>query len=151
MLTVTIEGELADQVTHLAATGAQSAESLVNEAVRRYLSERQREKIRAEEEAFARQRDTLRERYLGQYVAMHEGAVIDHDPDVRALHLRIFARLGHLPVLLKRVTDEPERPLIFRSPRLEPLEGSASTTAPPITHPHPLSRSVSPRRQRDGA
>lgn len=46
--------------------------------------------------------------------AMHKGQVIDHGPDLRTLHLRVFARLGHIPVLLKRVTDEPERELVFQ-------------------------------------
>ena len=79
----------------------------------------QREKIRAETDAFHAQKTELLIQYAGEYVAMHQGAVIDHDLDLRALYLRIFARLGHTPVLLKQVTPEAERELVFRSPRFE--------------------------------
>jgi hypothetical protein len=65
------------------------------------------------------QYEQLRAVYLGQYVAIHQGEVIDHDADLRTLHLRVFERLGHTPVLLKQVTNRPERELVFRSPRLE--------------------------------
>ena len=47
------------------------------------------------------------------------GQVIDHDQDVRTLHLRVFNQLGRVPVLLKKVTSEPDRELVFRSPRFE--------------------------------
>jgi len=52
-------------------------------------------------------------------VAVHDGRVIDHDSALRALHLRVYALLGHTPVLLKKVTDKPEREAVFRSPRFE--------------------------------
>lgn len=76
-----------------------------------------RAKIRVEREAFEQQHATLLANYPNQYVAVHNGQVIDHDPDLRTLHLRIFGRLGHTTVLLKKVTKEPERELVFRSPR----------------------------------
>lgn len=119
MLNVTIERELAEQVRQLAAQRARSAEEMVEEAVRHYLAEARQEKIAAERKAFEQQRNSLLENYEGECVAMHEGEVIDHDSDLRTLHLRVFERLGHTPVLLKRVSPEPERELVIRSPRLE--------------------------------
>ena len=65
------------------------------------------------------QRAALLDRYRGEYVAIDKGQVIDHDPNARALHLRVFARLAHTPVLLKRVTDQADRDLVMRSPRFE--------------------------------
>jgi hypothetical protein len=56
--------------------------------------------------------------YLGQHVAIHSGALVDHDADFVALHKRIRERFGRKPVLLRRVEVEPERVLVFRSPRL---------------------------------
>ena len=50
----------------------------------------QREKIRAETDAFHAQKTELLIQYAGEYVAMHQGAVIDHDLDLRTLHLRVF-------------------------------------------------------------
>lgn len=61
----------------------------------------------------------LAEKYLGQYVAIHNGKVVDHDKDFHSLHSRIRQRFGRQPVLLRRVEAEPERVLAFRSPRLE--------------------------------
>ncbi len=119
MLTIHLEEELADQVIHLAGTEARSAEEVVQEAVRRYLTEIQRAKIRAETEAFEQQLAALRLRYGDEYVAIHQGEVIDHDADLRTLRLRVFQHLGHVPVLLKRVSNSTERDLVFRNPRLE--------------------------------
>jgi glutamyl-tRNA reductase len=119
MTTINLAPELVEQIESLAETAEVNAELLVEKAVRAYLLQLQREKIQAETEAFNEQREKLLSKYMGQYIAMHQGKVVDHDPDLRTLHLRVFERLGHTPVLLKRVSDEPKRELIFRSPRLE--------------------------------
>ena len=74
-----------------------------------------RKKIRAETKAFEQQREMLLTNYLGQYVAVHDGQVIDHDPDLLTLHLRVVERLGDIAVLLKKVTTKPERDLVVRS------------------------------------
>jgi hypothetical protein len=83
------------------------------------LLQAQREKIGAETGAFNEQHENLLLEYTGQYVAMHQGKVVDHDPDLRTLHLRVFERFGHITVLLKQVSERPEREFVFRSPRLE--------------------------------
>ena len=119
MLTVTLKPDIAEQIDRLAGETQTSAEVFVDRALRSYLAQFDREKIRAEMKAFEQLRGTLLAQYRGEYVAIHEGQVIDHDPHLRTLHLRVFARLGHTVVLLKRVTDEPERELVFRSPRFE--------------------------------
>lgn len=81
-----------------------------------------RKKIQSETEAFVTQYEILLAKYLGQYVAMHEGKVIDHDVDLRTLHLRVYERVGYTPVLLKQVTAELERALVLRSPRLDRVQ-----------------------------
>ena len=115
MLTITLKPDIVEQIRYLVSSG----DAKVDKALRSYLMQLRHEKIRAESEAFEQQLPALLANYRGEYVAMHEGQVIDHDPDVRTLHLRIFAQLGHTPVLLKKVTEEPERELVFRSPRFE--------------------------------
>ncbi len=119
MLTVTLKPDVADQVEAVAQEARLDADTVVDKAVRAYLARWRREKIRAETAAFEQQRDALLAQYSGHYVALHEGQVIDHDPDLRTLHLRVFARLGNTPVLLKQVTAEPDRDMVFRSPRIE--------------------------------
>lgn len=117
--TIKLAPDIAEQITHLAEESQISTELFVDNALRKYLAHFRREKIRGETEAFNQQYMKLLTRFLGEYVAIHNGQVIDHDRDLRALHLRVFERLGRTPVLLKQVTQEPERELVFRSPRFE--------------------------------
>jgi len=58
-------------------------------------------------------------KYLGQYVAIHNDQVVDHDESFQPLHARIRHRFGRQPVLLRLVEAEPKRVLVFRSPRFD--------------------------------
>jgi len=120
MQTVTLKPDVAEQIEHLVASSEPGAdpETIVDRALRVYLNTLRREKIEAETKAFEQQKDALT-KYRGEYVAVHNGNIVDHDSDLRTLHLRVFERFGHTPVLLKQVTTEPEQDLIFRSPKLE--------------------------------
>ena len=53
----------------------------------------------------------LRQTHLGEYVAFHEGNLVDHDADHRQLGQRSKARYPNAIVLIRQVTAEPERPL----------------------------------------
>jgi hypothetical protein len=119
VLTITLKPDVAEQIVRLIWETQTSADVIVDKAVRAYLEQVRREKVRAETEAFERQRDSLLAAYKHEVVAIHEGEVIDHDPNLRTLPMRVFARLGHTPVLLKPVTPAPERELVFRSPHFE--------------------------------
>lgn len=119
MTSITLNSTLVEQIGHLIEKEETSTEAFVEKAVRTYIAQLHREKIRAETDAFYAQIDRLLVLYEGQYVAIHSGQVIDHDQNLRTLHLRVFDRLGHTPVLLKQVTAAPERELVFRSPRFE--------------------------------
>lgn len=112
MVTVNLKSDLAEQIVQLTDDSESTTEMFVNEAVREYIVRLRREKIRAETRAFEQQRDHLIAEYGDQYVAIHEGRVIDHDPDLRTLHRRVFERLGRTPVLLKKVTADPTREYI---------------------------------------
>jgi hypothetical protein len=117
MTTIHLKPDLAEKIAYLAKGG--NAEAVVEKALRAYIAQHRRDKIRAETEAFEQQREKLLSQFPGQYVAVHEGQVIDHDVNLRDLHLRVFDRLGHTPVLLIKVTSQPQRELVFRSPRFE--------------------------------
>ena len=94
MLTINLKQDLAEQISSLAGKSQAKAEAFVDKALRTYLAQFQREKIRAETEAFTQQHDELLTKYSDQYVAVHEGQVIDHGQDLRTLHLRVFNRFG---------------------------------------------------------
>lgn len=59
----------------------------------------------------------LWQRYRNQYVALYEGELVDHDSDKVALFARIDTRYPNQFVLMRRVTEQPERELRFPSLR----------------------------------
>jgi hypothetical protein len=69
---------------------------------------------------YERNRERLTRDYSGQYVAVLDGALLDHDRDFEQLAERVFARAGSRSVFMPRVA-EPTRaqaPLRVRSPRV---------------------------------
>jgi uncharacterized protein YfaT (DUF1175 family) len=114
--------ELVEGLEQAAVAQNTTAEALLNTAISEFLDKMARQKIETESNAFEKLHDQLVTKYLDGYVAIHNGEVVDHDPDVRTLHLRIRKRFGRIPVLLRQVTQEAKQPdLIFRSPKLEPI------------------------------
>ncbi len=113
-MTVTLKPDVVERLNRVAEQTRTSLDELVDEALRDYLAKYHQEKIHVEVQAFERQHDQLLADYPGEYVAMHGGQVIDHDLDLETLHLRVYTRLGDMPVLLRKVTAGPQRDLIFR-------------------------------------
>lgn len=68
-----------EQLKQVASERAVRPGELLETAVRTYLREIEREKIKAEAEAFRSMHANLAEKYLGQYVAIHNGKVVDHE------------------------------------------------------------------------
>jgi len=96
-----------------------TAEALADRAIRRYLRQQAEAKIEREEQHFHAQHAELLDRYAGQYIAMHEGRVIDSDTDELTLYLRVRQRFPSVGVLIKQVTPEPDEVWMMRSPRFE--------------------------------
>ena len=59
----------------------------------------------------------LHRRYSGEYLAIVDRRVLDHDPDFSALAARVFAKVGNRPVFMPRCVD-PDHTVHLRSPRL---------------------------------
>ncbi len=72
--------------------------------------------LTADMEWYARHRRRLVSQYAGQYVAVVDGKVVDHDRDFGSLATRVFERMGVRPVFMPLVR-ETERPVQVRSPR----------------------------------
>ena len=119
MSPVLLQPDLAERLEETAVEKEIAADALLDLAVRSYLRQIDRETIKAESEAFRAMHAELLRPYPNQYVAIHRRAVVDADGDFQLLHNRIRSRFGQLPVLLRRVEQEPERTLVFRSPRFE--------------------------------
>lgn len=78
-----------------------------------------RAKIRAEAEAWRALSDAVRESYGLEFVAVHEGHVIDHDADRLALYRRVRQRLEDTAVLITPAAGPSPREFRMASPRLE--------------------------------
>lgn len=68
--------------------------------------------------AYNAMRDEMVEKYLGQYVAVFQGQVVDHDADPGALVDRLNEHYPDDVVLMREVHEGPDRVLRMRSPRL---------------------------------
>ncbi|MBK8904492.1 MAG: hypothetical protein IPM53_25160 [Anaerolineaceae bacterium] len=75
--------------------------------------------VEREMQAFIQMHPMLKEKHLGQHVAILNGQLIDVDQDYGALYERIDAQYPDQFVWMARVEDEPMPTLVFRSPRLE--------------------------------
>jgi hypothetical protein len=85
-----------------------------------YLDELEKEAIHVETEAFWAMHDDLLEMYPEQYVALHQGKVVDHDSVVSRLEERVRKKFGLLPVLIAPVASRRE--LLWLGGRLERRE-----------------------------
>jgi hypothetical protein len=117
--TLALQPALWEQLQQTADEQETDVIALVETAIHTYLRQIEREQIEAEAKAYQKLYPILVQKYLGQYVAIQRGQVIDHDASFQLLHSRVRQRFGRRPVLLRRVETEPERTLIFRSPSLE--------------------------------
>ena len=73
--------------------------------------------IEREIAAFRQLHASLLKRYRGDYVAIYQGQLVDHDSDKVALLERIDAAYPDEFVLMRPVQEQLEREFYFRSPR----------------------------------
>jgi Arc/MetJ family transcription regulator len=118
-----IEPQLYDRVAQAANEHKIGMDRLLTEAIRRYLWELDRKKISEESLTYQRRHAELKAHYLGEYIAMCDGQVVDHDPNVAVLRQRVHQRLGRKPVMITLVEEVAERPLVrhgFRTETVQP-------------------------------
>jgi hypothetical protein len=105
MPTVAIEPTLYQRVEQAALESQVSTGEMFTQALRRYLWELDRRKITEESRVYRRRHAELKERYLGQYIAMHKGQVVDHDPDFQTLRQRVRQEYGRTAVMIALVEE----------------------------------------------
>jgi hypothetical protein len=111
-----LRADLRETLERDAEQDARSISDIVNEAVERYVRERQRAKLDKEIAAFEAIHAELRQKYLGQWVAINNQRLVDHDPDRLVLYRRTRSKYGHTSVLLREVTEQPQEEVWFRTP-----------------------------------
>ena len=113
---IRIRPDLTETLVEDARQSAQDVNDLANEAIEIYLRERQRRKIDREIEAYVGMHKDLWERIPGQWVAIHNGELVDQDTDMGALYQRVRERYGRTSVLIRQVKESPEEVIWWRTP-----------------------------------
>lgn len=99
---------LASQIRREAEAQGMAVEQLIEAALRRYRFAAQQAKINAEALWWRTASPDLRAQYAGEFVAVHNQQVVDHDRDEERLRKRIRARYGKTAVLLTPAEERRE-------------------------------------------
>lgn len=75
--------------------------------------------LKAEEETYLNMHPWLKEKYLGEYVAIYNEELVDHDVSLNELSIRIYKRFGNTPIWISKVKENPVEEWTFRSPMFE--------------------------------
>jgi len=121
MPVISVDSAFFQKVTEVSKWNQQPPVDLLTRALDDYIDKLEWEKLSREMKAFEAMLDELLQEYEGKYVAIHQGKVIGVDDDLSTLHNRIYYEMGSVPVLFERVSAEPKREIVIRSPRLEQM------------------------------
>jgi hypothetical protein len=91
---------LASQIRQEADAHGVDIEKYLESVLRHYRFQGQQAKVAAETEWWSLQSDEVKSHYAGEFVAIHQQAVIDHDKDEDALRKRIRSGYGKIAILL---------------------------------------------------
>ncbi len=100
MSEIVLREPLASQIRQEAEAKGVQVESLIESALRHYRFQAQRRKIDAESAWWQTATSEVRARYAGDFVAIHDRVVVDHDRDEAALRKRIRSKYGKTVVLI---------------------------------------------------
>ncbi|HFQ94160.1 MAG TPA: ribbon-helix-helix domain-containing protein [Anaerolineae bacterium] len=116
--TLTLPKETLEKLDSVAAQTGVTVSDLADKAIQQYLRREAERKIIREEKAYHAHHDQLLQQYRDQYIAIHEGQVVDCDVNELALYLRIRQQYPQTGILIKRVTAKPDNVWHIRSLRL---------------------------------
>ncbi len=119
---IILRSDLHETLEQDAKREARSVSEIVNEAIERYLHERQIAKLDAEIATYEMMYPELRQKHLGQWVAVHEQKLVDHDSDRAALYKRVRATYGRTAILIRQVTEQPDNETWIRTPSTGKIE-----------------------------
>ena len=111
-----ISEELASMIQKEAQARGKTVEDFLKSAVQRERSLADRQKIEEEQEWWLNLPLTDRAKYEGEYVAVHERQLVDHDKNEINLHTRVREKFGKTPVLI--IPAEGPREVHIFSPRV---------------------------------
>lgn len=120
MTGILLDPTLQDRLEEVAHYLRRPPAEVVGEAVAAHLYALEAQKLATETAAFEAMHPTLVQAHPGEYVAIHEGRLVDSDPEFETLFQRIRDRFGKIAVLIRQVEEQPTAALLSLSLRLEP-------------------------------
>ena len=123
-ITITVSSDVYEHIVEQAEQSQRHISELVEDVVSSAFDRPkphihpQRTQMLKEIAAYKQMHPQLVEQYLGQYVAIYQGKLIDHDTNSEALHLRIRASYPDKIILQRKVERDADPVLHFRSPRI---------------------------------
>lgn len=109
MASIELPSKLINPLQQLATEQGSSVEEVVEDALTDYLREQRHKQLLQEMERFKVHHGELKSQYLGQFVGMHNGRILDHDPDGGTLYKRLRQQHGDLPILIVEVGETAEQ------------------------------------------
>jgi hypothetical protein len=119
MVHVAVSDQTVKQLEKIASARSSSVEAVAEEAIREYVRAEAERLIELEAAAFRQLHPELLQKYLGEYVAIRQGALIDHDKDQAMLFTRVNKKYPDDIFLIRQVRPEVEETYQMRSPRIE--------------------------------
>ncbi len=119
VLTIGLDEKTSIQLEQMARVRSVEAVTLARDAIRTFLRDESRRIIDQEAKAYRRLHPELLRSMPGQFVAVHNGQVVDHDSDQMAVFRRVEEAFGGQPVLIRQVRPEIDQTIEIMSPRLE--------------------------------
>ena len=112
MATIELPRRLINPLQQLATEQGSSVEKVIENALTDYLRQQRHQQLLEEMERFRAQHEQLKEQYLGQFIGMYNGRILDHDSDGGNLYKRLRQQHGDLPILIVEVTPIPEQEFV---------------------------------------
>ena len=114
--TVDLRPDLNRSLVESARQEQKTVNDLINNAIELFLEMRWREALDRELAAYTALHGELWRTHPGQWVAIHDGKLVDHDADEPTLVSRVRAQLGETPVLICQVAPSPLEESWLRTP-----------------------------------
>lgn len=125
-ITLTLPDEVYEQIQQTADADQRSIADVLTDTIVQatpvFSVDPRRPAMLREQEAYRSLHSDLLKKYEGDFVAVYQGVVIDHDADGLALSMRVRQQQPGAVILIRQVLPQVERVLHFRSPRLVPSE-----------------------------
>lgn len=115
MDTITLRPDLQSFVEKNAGQQSKTVSDIVNEALEHYAEEQSLRKLDQEIKAYELLHPQLKEKLFGEWVAVHEQKLVDHDQDGGLLYKRIREKYGSTAVLIRQVEEQPSREIWLRT------------------------------------